>query len=141
MYSCTLQLTQHALSVIHASGRAWVTANIALLPGDFSKLAQSTVSMTACPDVYTLLLSGAVCSMTEPYRSFLLLMLKHPLNIQSLPVITVLSVVPALSQLLADPSHAVPAGLSIQIGLCIPGSSCLCQLGLILSRVTVQPAI
>ena len=97
--------------------------------------------MTAFPVVHVLPLSGTLCSMTEPYRSFLLFMLKHPLNIQSLPIVTVLSIVPTLSQLLADPSHAVPAGLSIQIGLCIPGPSCLCQLGLVLSSMTIQPAI
>lgn len=103
-------------------------------------LASSTVFVAAFEVGHILLLSVTFCSMTKPYRSFLLLMLKHPLDIQSLPVITVLSIVPALGQLLADPSHAVPAGLSIQIGLCIPGPSCLCQLGLILSCMTIQPA-
>lgn len=67
-------------------------------------------------------------------------MVQHPFNIQAFPIVTVLPIVPALSQLLTNPSHAVPAGLCRQVRLCIPGSSCLCQLGLMLCGMTIQPA-
>ena len=67
-------------------------------------------------------------------------MIQHPFNIQALAIVAVLPIVPALSQLLTNPSHAVPAGLCSQVCLCIPCSSCLCQLGLMLCCMTIQPA-